>query len=175
MGMIRIVWGAAHAPTAMASYDAALAEANVHNYNLVHVSSVIPSNATVEAVGTAPNLGPVGEQLTVVESRETVSEGLAVAGLGWASEPSGRGIFYEAGGTDPDDVETRIERGLTAGRTLRDWQFTDEGRKIVTANNDESKSSDRSETGAKTVSEQSTSGYTTAVVLAVYGDSTPLI
>lgn len=159
MGLIRVVWGTAHAPTAMSSYDTALAEANVHNYNLVQVSSVIPSTASVEAVGTAPDLGPVGERLTVVESRETVSEGMAIAGLGWSSGPSGRGIFYEASGTDPRAVETRIERGLDAGRALRDWQFTDEGRKIITAND----------------ASEGESGYTTAVVLAVYGESTPLI
>lgn len=166
MGLIRVVWGTAHAPTAMASYDAALAEANVHNYNLVEVSSVIPSTAPVEAVGTAPDLGPAGEQLTVVESRETVSEGAAVAGLGWSSEPSGRGIFYEASGTDRRDVETRIEQGLDAGRALRDWQFTDESHKFVTAHaNDETETQTTPPAGR----------YTTAVVLAVYGESTPLI
>lgn len=167
MGLIRVVWGTAHAPTAMASYDAALAEANVHNYNLVEVSSVIPSTAPVEAVGTAPDLGPAGEQLTVVESRETVSEGTAVAGLGWSSEPSGRGIFYEASGTDRADVKTRIEHGLDAGRTLRDWQFTDESHKTVTAT-----ANDESETQT---AQPAKSEYTTAIVLAVYGESTPLI
>jgi arginine decarboxylase len=160
MGLIRIVWGTAHAPTEMSSYDAALADANVHNYNLVQVSSVIPDGASVEGVGTAPDLGPAGERLTVVEGRETVSAGTgtAVAGLGWAYEPSGRGIFYEASGTDPDDVETRIERGLDAGRELRDWQYTDDGRKLVSISDGSMES-----------------GYTTAVVLAVYGESTPLL
>jgi arginine decarboxylase len=162
MGFIRIVWGTAHAPTAMSSYDATLADANVHNYNLVQVSSVIPDGASVESVGTAPDLGPAGERLTVVESQETVSEGTAVAGLGWACEPSGRGIFYEASGTDSDDVETRIEQGLATGRKLRDWQFTDgdNGRRLVTTPEE---------------SIEMDSGYTTAVVLAVYGESTPLI
>lgn len=171
MGLIRVVWGTAHGPTAMSSYDAALAEANIHDYNLVQVSSVIPADAPVETVGTAPDLGPAGTQLTVVESRETVSTGTAVAGLGWASEPSGRGIFYEASGSDSGDVEARIEQGLDAGRALRDRQFTDEGRKIVkaeTETNTKSESVLESGSGAE-------SGYTTAVVLAVYGESTPLL
>lgn len=159
MGLIRIVWGTAHARTAMSSYDAALAAANIHNYNLVQVSSVIPDGASIEAVGTAPDLGPAGERLTVVEGRKTVSEGTAVAGLGWVCEPSGRGIFYETTGTDADAVETRLAQGLDAGRELRDWTFNDEGRKIV-----------RAESGS-----EAGSGYTTAVVHAVYGDSTPLI
>lgn len=157
MGLIRVVWGSARAPTALASYDAALADANVHNYNLVEVSSVIPENAAVEAVGTAPNLGPAGERLTVVEGRKTVVQGEAVAGLGWTTEPSGRGIFYETSGTDPESVTTRLGRGLDAGRALRDWAFTDSGRKIVTVPSD------------------AAGEHTTAVVLAVYGKSTPLV
>jgi len=111
MGVIRIVWGTASESTAMASYDAALADANVHNYNLVSVSSVIPANATVEAVGGAPDLGPAGERLTVVEGRATVAPGRsepAVASLGWDREPGGPGIFYETSGTDPKAVKDRI-------------------------------------------------------------------
>ncbi|RRJ32330.1 pyruvoyl-dependent arginine decarboxylase [Halocatena pleomorpha] len=158
MGLIRVVWGSASAPTAMASYDGALADANVHNYNLVQVSSVIPDDAAIEAVGVAPDLGPVGEQLTVVEARQTVVDGRAVAGLGWTTEPSGRGIFYETSGTDSDDVRSDLNQGLDAGQALRDGQFTDRGQKIVTAPSD---------TGD--------GEYTTAIVLAVYGESTPLV
>lgn len=160
MELIRIVWGTAHAPTAMASYDAALAEANVHNFNLVSVSSVIPDDAMIERCGTAPDLGPAGDRLTVVESRATESEGTAVAGLGWETEPSGRGIFYEASSTEidrTDSVESTINRGLTAGTELRDWEFTEAGRKIIAADALESED------------------YTTAIVLAVYGESTPII
>lgn len=158
MGLIRVVWGTAHAPTAMASYDAALADANVHNYNLVEISSVIPENTPVEAVGTAPDLGPAGERLTVVESRKTVTKGQAVAGVGWTTGPPGRGIFYETSATEPAEVRTRLERGLDAGRSLRDWEFTDSGQKIVAASSDDT-----------------ADGFTTAVVLAVYGESTPLV
>jgi arginine decarboxylase len=45
MGSIRIVRGTATGPTAMAAYDAALAAAGVHNYNLVSVSSVYWSSS----------------------------------------------------------------------------------------------------------------------------------
>lgn len=159
MGLIRVVWGTATAPTAMASYDAALAAANVHNYNLVAVSSVIPANARVEAVGTAPDLGPAGERLTVVEARETVAPGesnLAVAALGWSRESDGPGIFYETTGTDREDVERRLEAGLDAGRKLREWEFDHDGRRVVDVDAD-------------------ADAYTTALVLAVYGDSTPIV
>ena len=159
MGIIRIVWGTASESTAMASYDAALADANVHNYNLVSVSSVIPANATVEAVGDAPDLGPAGERLTVVEGRATVAPGRsepAVASLGWDRESDGPGIFYETSGTDAEAVDNRIEEGLAAGRALREWSFEETGRRLVAAEPDEK-------------------WYTTAVVLAVYGESSPIV
>lgn len=159
MGIIRIVWGTGKGPTAMASYDAALAAANVHNYNLVSVSSVIPADASIEVVGDVPSLGPAGERLTVVEARTTVApdeaEG-ATACLGWSRESDGPGIFYESSGTDSEVVRRRVEEGLTAGQKLRPWAFDEGGKRTVTAEPDE-------ET------------YTTAVVLAVYGDSVPLL
>ena len=159
MGIIRIVRGTASGATAMAAYDAALAAANVHNYNLVSVSSVIPADAAVEVVGTAPDLGPAGERLTVVEGRATVAPGRsdpAVTSLGWDRAPDGPGIFYEASGTDPEAVPERVDRGLAAGRTLREWDFDEPGRVSAVADPDSER-------------------YATAVVLAVYGESTPLL
>lgn len=160
MSVIRVAWGHATAPTALSSFDAALAAANVHNYNLITLSSVIPAEPPVERVGTAPNLGPAGEGLTVVQSHETVepgSENPAVAGLGWLRSESGRGIFYEVSGTDREEVETAIREGLAAGRELREWAFEDEPTvQIETAHPDPEE-------------------YATAVVIAAYGESEPLV
>jgi arginine decarboxylase len=158
MGIIRVVWGTATGPTEVASYDAALAAANVHNYNLVSVSSVIPADTPVEAVGTAPDLGPAGNRLTVVEARHTdTGPGHVSAGLGWATSNGGPGLFSEASGvTDEADVRERLQRGLEAGRELRDWDFSDEQFQV-----------------ARTEAEPGT--YTTAVVLAVYGQSEPIV
>lgn len=158
MVTIRVVWGTAAAETPMLSYDAALADANVHNYNLVRVSSVIPAGAHVEVCETAPDLGPAGGRLTVVEGRATVPPGeaeTACAGLGWATEASGRGIFYEGAGTDPDTIRAEVETGLAGGKRLREWTFADEQVCTACAGPD----LDR---------------YTTAVVLAVYGESEPI-
>ncbi|WP_440763531.1 pyruvoyl-dependent arginine decarboxylase [Natronorubrum sp. DTA7] len=158
MSTIRVVWGTASGPTAMSSYDAALADAGVENYNLVSVSSVIPAETHVEAVGTAPDLGPAGERLTVVEARATVAgPGQASAALAWSqSVDDGPGLFYETSGeTDREDVERRVREGLDAGQELRDWEFT-EPRVAV--------ESTRAESGA----------HTTALVLAVYGESEPI-
>ena len=156
MSTIRVVRGVGHAETRMASYDAALAAANIHNYNLVPVSSVIPADATVEEVGTAPDLGPAGARLTVVEARATTGgAGSVSAGLGWATGP-GPGLFYEAAGEDPDAVRRRVEAGLDAGRELREWTFDKESIAVVTTDAD-------------------SGGYTTAVTVAAYGDAAPIL
>jgi arginine decarboxylase len=160
MSTIRVAWGSAAGPTAMSSFDAALSEAGVHNYNLVTLSSVIPAAARLERVGTAPDLGPAGEALYAVVGRETLAPGAdggACAGLGWVRSESGRGLFYEASGTDPDAVADAIEAGLRRGMELREWTFREEPEVVA-----ESTPADPTE-------------HTTAVVLAAYGESEPLL
>ena len=161
MSTIRVVWGSASAPTKMSSYDGALAEAGIENYNLVSVSSIIPASVDVEAVGTAPDLGPAGERLTVVEARATTAqEGAVSAGLGWMeSVDDGPGLFYEVSdGSDPEDVERRVREGLEAGAQLRDWNLGDPRVRIE-----------------HTDADADPDAYTTAVVLAVYGESEPIL
>lgn len=156
MSTIRVVWGTATGPTALASYDAALAEAGVHNYNLVTLSSVIPAGPAIEVVGTAPDLGPPGERLHVVQSAATAAPGKrAAAGIGWARTADGPGIFYEVDGVDPDAVRTEIREGLAAGRELRDWDFVEE------------------EVHVQSVAPEER--HASAVVLATYGKSEPLV
>lgn len=154
MSVIRIVWGTATGPTELSAYDAALAEAGVHDYNLVKLSSVIPADHDLEVVGTAPDLGPVGDELHVVESAKTVERGeTAAAGVGWALSESGRGIFYEVSGGDPDAVAAEIREGLAAGRELRDWTFVDEDVVVRSIEAD--------------------APHASAVVCATYGESRP--
>lgn len=138
MDTIRVAWGSATGPTATSSFDAALADANVHNYNLVELSSVVPAGATVEAVGTAPDLGPTGDALFCVLARQTLTpangapdseapgaDDVACAGLGWARTDAGHGLFYEASGLDPATVRHAVETGLDHGMAIRDWRRAD--------------------------------------------------
>lgn len=166
MSTIRVVGGTGEGPTAVASYDAALANAGVHNYNLSHVSSVIPASSTVEHVTSAPDLGPVGERLTVVEARSTVEDGeTACAGLGWTLDEMAKGLFYEASGTNPRAVRETVEVGLDAGRSLRDWSFADEQIVLETVEPEAETGSDGEHTAA----------FATAVVLGIYGESESLL
>ncbi len=181
MNTIHVAGGVGVADTAMASYDSALADANLHNYNLVAVSSVVPADATVTRVERAPDLGPAGNRLTVVEARRTVGPSDEVdfreggrsgaedaankraprrrpgvaAGLGWATGP-GPGLFYEVTGEDTDDVRDRIHAGLDAGADLREWELTDRSVHVEAA----PATPDR---------------YTTAVTIAAYGRSEPIL
>jgi arginine decarboxylase len=154
MNTIRVVWGSATGPTAMSSFDAALAEAGVQDYNLITLTSVIPPDATVEAVGTAPSIGSTGEGLYCVQARKTLvpgAEGEVVAGLGWARDASGRGLFYEASGTDSEAVRGAVDRGLSHGMALRDWTAAEREVAVEAA-------------------PTSTDVHATAVTLAAYGD-----
>lgn len=158
MSTIRIAWGTGTAPTQMAAYDAALADANLHNYNLITVSSVIPAGVPVEVVGNAPDLGPAGNQLTVVEAHASVAgPSRASAGLAWSrARDDGPGLFYEASGeTDADEITQVVRAGLDAGRDLRDWEFAGETVETVTR-------------------EANPGEYASAVVLATYGESDPI-
>ncbi|GAB3017312.1 pyruvoyl-dependent arginine decarboxylase [Natronobiforma cellulositropha] len=158
MSTIRVVWGSASAPTRMSSYDAALAEAGICDYNLVAVSSVIPAGVEVDPVGTAPDLGPAGERLTVVEARaSTAGPGRASAALSWVqSADGGPGLFYETSGEmDADDVRTRVLEGLETGMGLREWEFGEVHDRVESV-------------------EAKSGAYTTAIVVAVYGESEPI-
>lgn len=160
MEPIRVARGSGRGPTATASFDAALADANLANYNLVTVSSVVPADATVERVGTAPDLGPTGDGLHCVLARRTLdpgTDGPAVAGLGWARTPSGRGLFYEESGTDPDAVRGAVTVGLDHGMDLRGWTAERDPEVVV-----------ETRPGAR-------ESYTTAVVVAAYGRSESLL
>jgi arginine decarboxylase len=139
----------------MASYDAALTAAGIGNYNLVSVSSVIPAEATVEAVGEAPDIGATGDRLTVVEASATGTERVSAA-LTWAEGPEG-GLFYEAAdAAAPESVRDTAEAGLAAGRALRDWTFETTTTRTVSAVPGDAE-------------------HATAVVLAAYGQPTSLL
>jgi len=157
MPMIRIVSGTGTGPTELAAYDTALADAGIHNYNLITVSSMIPMGSRIEVLDSAPDLGPAGEKLTVVEACKTVeADATACAALGWTLDDADRGLFYEASGTDLEAVEEMVGTGLAAGRELRDWSFADE--RIATAESDPT----------------TDDGYTTALVAGIYGESEPI-
>jgi len=111
----------------------------------------------IEVFGTAPDLGPTGEAIDVVLARQTSPPGAtAVAGLAWVRGEDGAGIFHEAEDHDVETVRERLQAGIEHGCTLRGLEDRSMRTEIATAG-----------------PEPAT--YTTAVVAAVYGESTPLL
>jgi arginine decarboxylase len=161
MDTIRVVGGKGDGPTALSSYDAALASVNLHDYNLVRVSSVVPRGTRIEAIDTAPDLGPAGHRLTVVEARSTLAPGEAgpaCAAIGWALPRGGPGVVYEGSGTDPGSTRRSVREGLDAARDLRDdraWEGGTTGLELATA-------------------EPRPGRYVTAVALAAFGEGEPV-
>ena len=168
--MIRVVWGTGTGPTASGRWrrsstsprsSSRAAAAGVENYNLTTVSSIVPPDVPVKAVGTAPDLGRPGNRLTVVQARATAeagapSEAPASAGLAWTVGP-GPGVFYEVGGAfDERECRRRLDEGLAAARELRDWDV------------------EATETHTQTVMAPD-EGYASAVVLGIYGASEPIV
>jgi len=142
MNTIHVAGGVGVADTAMASYDAALADANLHNYNLVAVSSVVPrggdGRGSRSGAGSRsrrqPTHGRRRAERSAPTTRSTSGGGRprgaedaeskraprrrpdVAAGLGWATGP-GPGLFYEVTGEDPDDDASGSRRDSTREAT----------------------------------------------------------
>lgn len=122
---IQIVWGTGEGKTTLGAFDSALADAGIHNYNLVTLSSVIPKNATIESVGEHDREWEVGELVSVIlaESESNITGETIAAGLGWATADEG-GIFFEAAAESANNVKVLLERGIQTAQSERDgWNW----------------------------------------------------
>jgi arginine decarboxylase len=121
---IQVVSGIGFGPTKLAAFDAALRQGGIANFNLVYMSSIIPSGSTVVvADGDGPaGVGGWGDRLYAVmaELRIDTAYEEAVAGLGWAqSQETGQGLFVEHTGHTEREVERDILATLDALCTAR--------------------------------------------------------
>jgi arginine decarboxylase len=95
---ISVVASVGEGTTLLSSFDAALNNAGVSNYNLIPLSSVIPPNAEVVPVENflTPD-SEWGHKLYVVkaEMRSQKSKKYIAAGVGWYQLEDGRGLFVE--------------------------------------------------------------------------------
>lgn len=122
--IIQIAAGTGSGPTKMAAFDAALNDAGVANYNLIKLSSIVPSGAKMVVndgpIKTPP--GKWGDKLFVVMSdmRVDTPNVEAWAGIGWVQErKTGRGLFVEHEGANEKSVRRDIEDSLKAMMALR--------------------------------------------------------
>jgi arginine decarboxylase len=98
--LIRVSRGAGAGPTRLAAFDIAMYEAGVAGYNIIRLSSVIPSHSVVRQVTGADQVkGAEGNVAYCVYAAAYASMPgeQAWAGLAWAThqDGSGAGIFVE--------------------------------------------------------------------------------
>ncbi|SDZ75554.1 arginine decarboxylase [Haloplanus vescus] len=125
---IELVWGTGTATTELGAFDAALSGANVHNYNLVELSSIVPEGATVDRVGELePGRWTTGDLVaTVLASNTSATPGERIAaGLGWELADEG-GVFMENEAPTADACEQLLDANLDDAHRVRDWNWTGE-------------------------------------------------
>jgi arginine decarboxylase len=118
---VPVVSGTGSGPTELDAFDAALAAAGVHAYNLVELSSVLPAGAE-PAVGARVPDWRTGELVATVLAAAT-GDGPVAAGLGWTLAEEG-GVFYEETASTARACEERLRTGLARARDRRDWTWT---------------------------------------------------
>ncbi len=101
--------------TELSAFDSALQELGVENRNLLKLSSVIPPGSTIsEPGGRLPPYGAWGDRLYVVmaEMRTSTRDAEVHAGIAWAQDETGRGIFVEHAGHSEQQVRSELEHTL---------------------------------------------------------------
>jgi arginine decarboxylase len=115
---IRLTSGIGHGPNTLSAFDGALRSAGIANFNLLRLSSVIPTGAVLEKPTPAPLEldGGWGDRLYVVLAEWRIDQpGEAWAGIGWVQdEETGRGLFVEHEGDVRSVVEDQIEASLAS-------------------------------------------------------------
>lgn len=116
---ISITSGLGQGPTTLAAFDAALRDAGIANFNLIRLSSVVPTGSAITVNDGRPLTvpGDWGDRLYVVlaESRVDTPHEEAWAGIGWTQDEStGRGLFVEHHGHAEAQVVADIESSLDA-------------------------------------------------------------
>lgn len=113
-------------PTELSAFDRALWFADIANYNLLPLSSVIPPGARIVHPATCMPGGQWGDRLYVVlaEHRQSQPGKTACAGIGWVRDRStGAGLFVEHHADTKAAVESLIEQSLNSMTSYRPEEF----------------------------------------------------
>ncbi len=128
--IIHIAKGIGQGPTKLSAFDAALNDAGVANFNLIKLSSVIPTGSEIvihkKAIPKEVIKGGWGDKLFVVmaEERENSPNVEAWAGIGWVQDvKTGEGLFVEHEGASEQSVRRDITQSLEALMATRNIDF----------------------------------------------------
>jgi arginine decarboxylase len=119
---IYITSGEGHGSTLLSSFDAALKDANVYNYNLITLSSIIPPKSVVIEEKLETKDQEYGHKLYVVkaEARSREAGRFIGAAIGWYFfGEDGRGMFVEHNkiGESKESVEEALNNEVTKSLT----------------------------------------------------------
>lgn len=120
---IKISRGTGSGSTKLSAFDSAIKDAGIYNYNIIHLSSIIPPGTTLmveEKYESNPK--EFGHKLYAVlaEIRSEAIGNFIGAGLGWYQYEDGSGVFVEhvAEGKNKKDVEEKLTLDISS--SLRD-------------------------------------------------------
>lgn len=124
---INIVWGVGHGPTEKSSYDSALKNTGVQNYNLTYLSSIIPTSSKIIESKSINQEWNTGSIIPVVESKKILSEPkeYASVGIGWKQTKNGSGVFIEESSmVSKEKCKMKIINGLNVLENNRpEWNW----------------------------------------------------
>lgn len=126
---IRVRKGVGVGPTELAAFDQALVKANIANFNLLYLSSVLPPKSDVvieEEAKFTPIEGGWGDRLYVVMAQKRTNQRNqeAWAGIGWIQdEKTKKGLLVEHEGHSETEVRADIKHSLNALAKNRGLDF----------------------------------------------------
>ncbi|HSX23525.1 MAG TPA: pyruvoyl-dependent arginine decarboxylase [Candidatus Saccharimonadales bacterium] len=124
---INITSGTGVGATELAAFDHALVSANVANFNLIYLSSVLPSGSDVSVPDKPVKpVGEWGDRLYVVIAQQRTSQRNqeAWAGIGWMQDPKTKnGLLVEHQGFNEEEVRADIKNSLEGLAQNRNMTF----------------------------------------------------
>lgn len=135
---LHVTAGVGTGPTKLAAFDAALNHADIANYNLLRLSSVIPPETEIIqhefGLDGVKVPGNWGDRLYVVmaEMRVDTPNAEAWAGIGWVQDQAtGQGLFVEHEGLSEAAVRSDITQSLEALMATRNIDYGPIQMKVV--------------------------------------------
>ncbi len=113
---IIITSGTGEGKTPLSAFDSALKSAGISNFNLIYISSIIPTGSRIKIANYKSEENQYGNRLYVVraEQRSRETGKFIGAALGWYQLPDGRGVFveHEGIGETKDAVESNLDKEI---------------------------------------------------------------
>ena len=130
--LIEIVEGFGEARTAISSFDKALHNAGIGDYNLIQISSIIPRDFKINLTKCHNKKWATGTIVPVVMAKARGMAGEKIsAGIAWALGPSG-GMIVEGTSRNGIDLKKHLSISLDEMIKARKMQVIDRNFHVVT-------------------------------------------